>query len=197
MRLIGLCGRSGSGKGVFCSLASQNGFFVIDCDKVYKELVSYRSPCLLEIADNFGKEVIKDDSLDRRYLAPIVFSDPEKLRLLNRITHKYVTSEVQNIISSLAEDALVILDAPALFESGMDELCELIVGVIAPDEACIERIIARDGISREEAVLRLSKQRSAEAIIESSDCIVYNESTIEDFYNGAKSLLTEIKEGSV
>ncbi len=197
MRLIGLCGRSGSGKGAFCRLAFQNGFYVIDCDAVYKDLVSYRSPCLLEIADNFGAEVIRDDSLDRRYLAPIVFSDPEKLKLLNKITHKYITQEVQSILSSLPEDAFVILDAPTLFESGMDELCDLIVGIIAPDELCIDRIVSRDNISREEAMLRLSKQLSAETIIESSDCLVYNESSIEDFYNSSELLLNEIREGSV
>lgn len=197
MRLIGLCGRSGSGKGVFCELALQNGFKVIDCDAVYKDLVSYLSPCLLEIKSAFGDETVKNNSLDRRYLAPIVFSDPEKLKLLNKITHKYITEEVQKILSSMPEDALVILDAPALFESGMDELCDLIVGIIAPDELCISRIVARDNISREEATMRLSKQLSAESLIERSDCLVYNDSSLDGFSDGALLLLNKIREGSV
>ena len=197
MRLIGLCGRSGSGKGMFCKTAEENGFFVIDCDKVYKDLVSYPSECLLEIAENFGKEVIKDGALDRRYLAPIVFSDSEKLDLLNKITHKYITSEVHKIISEVPEDSFVVLDAPTLFESGMNESCDLIIGVVASDELCISRIVARDNISVQEAEARLSKQLTVEKIIEYSDCVIYNDSTPEDMKNASLSLVNDVKEGSV
>lgn len=197
MRLIGLCGRSGSGKGMFCKTAVEHGFSVIDCDAVYKDLVSHPSPCLLEIADNFGPEVINNNSLNRRYLAPIVFSDCEKLKLLNSITHKYITEEVQKIISSLPEAAIVILDAPALFESGMDELCDLIIGIIAPEEHCADRIVARDNISRNEALARLSKQLSIETIIEKSDRLIYNNSSLADFNKSSLLLINEIKEGSV
>ncbi len=197
MRLIGLCGRSGSGKGMFCKTAEENGFHVIDCDKVYKELVSYPSECLLEIAESFGNEVIKDGALDRRYLAPIVFSDSDKLNLLNNITHKYITSEVNKIIASLPEDSFVVIDAPTLFESGLNECCDLIIGVIASDELCISRITARDNISIKEAESRLSKQITVESIVENSDCLIYNTSTPEDMKAASLSLVNDIKEGSV
>ncbi len=197
MRLIGLCGRSGSGKGMFCNTALENGFVVIDCDKVYREMVSHPSECLLEIADNFGAEVIKDNALDRRYLASIVFSDPEKLKLLNTITHKYITAEVQNIISGLPDSEIVVLDAPTLFESGMNEICDLIIGVVAPDSLCISRIMARDNITEADAISRLSNQLPVEKIIEYSDCLLYNDSTLTDFKNDSLALVNDIKEGSV
>ncbi|MBO5869340.1 MAG: dephospho-CoA kinase [Clostridia bacterium] len=194
MRLIGLCGRSGSGKGLFSSVASKNGFKVIDCDAVYKELVSKPSDCLLEIADNFGIEVIKDNALNRRYLAPIVFADKEKLNLLNEITHKHIIVEVQRILSQYDENEIVVIDAPTLFESGIDSMCDLIVGIIAPDDVCIERITARDGITEEEARSRLSNQPTIDFIAENSDCIIYNDSSIETFEKAILDLIENVKE---
>ncbi len=194
MRLIGLCGRSGSGKGIFCKAALEQGLKVIDCDAVYKELVSRRSDCLLEIALHFGGEVIKNDSLDRRYLAPIVFSDKEKLALLNKITHKHISNEVMSILSHCDGSDTVILDAPTLFESGLDEKCDLIVAIIAPDNESVKRIVMRDGISEEEAYSRLSNQPTTDFLVENSDFVIYNDSSLDEFISGSRELIKMITE---
>lgn len=194
MRLIGLCGRSGSGKGVFCETASELGLRVIDCDTVYKELVSRPSECLLEIARHFGNEVIRDGALDRRYLAPIVFSDKEKLTLLNNITHKHILNEVFTIINSCNEDDTVLLDAPTLFESGLDASCDQIVAIIAPDEQSVARIVLRDGISEEEARRRLSNQPTIDFLIENSDLVIYNDSSLESFKNASYEAIKTLTE---
>lgn len=197
MRLIGLCGRSGSGKGVFSATAIENGLKVIDCDAVYKELVSRPSECLLEIADAFGNEVIKDNSLNRRYLAPIVFSDKEKLKLLNDITHKHIIAEVKNIISQYDDKDIVVIDAPTLFESGLDNMCDLIIGIITPDELSVARIVARDGIGESEARSRLSNQPAIDFIIENSDCIIYNDTSLDAFVDASQELIDNIKENVI
>ena len=194
MRLIGLCGRSGSGKSSFCKLALELGFKVIDCDLVYNELVSKRTPCLDELEVNFGKTVIENDSLNRKKLAPIVFSDREKLELLNKITHKHISNRVFEILAEYGENAFVILDAPTLFESGLDNQCESVIGIIAPDELCISRIIKRDGITEQQAASRLSNQLTNDFIIEHSDYIVYNETTQEAFREASQGLLVSLKE---
>ncbi len=197
MRIIGLCGRSGSGKGVFSKVASENGFFVIDCDAVYKELVSSPSPCLNEIENAFGSFVVKHGSLDRRALAPIVFSDKEKLELLNSIAHKHILAEIETILSTLGEEEIVLLDAPTLFESGINEMCDLVVGVLASDELCVRRIVLRDDITEASALARLANQKSNEFLIENCDCLVYNESTADEFAEDSALLLKSIKEGSL
>lgn len=197
MRLIGLCGRSGSGKGVFSTVASQNGIFVIDCDAVYKDLVSKPTDLLSELESEFGNEIIKNGALDRRTLAPIVFSNKEKLSKLNEISHKYVRAEIERIVSSLPDEMIVLLDAPTLFESGIDEMCDLIVGVIASDELCISRIIKRDNISEEEAKLRLANQNSLEFIVDNCDCIIYNDQTLSDFEKSSIEIIKSIKEGAL
>lgn len=197
MRIIGLCGRSGSGKGVFSAVASKNGIKVIDCDAVYKDMVSKPSDCLKEIETEFGSEVINDSKLDRRALAPIVFSNPEKLQKLNSITHKYVLDEVRHIISSSPEDSVILIDAPTMFESGCDELCDMLIGVISSDSDCVSRIMNRDGISKDESVSRLNNQYTNDFLKENCDALIYNESTINDFETDSTNLIKDILEGKM
>ena len=194
MRLIGLCGRSGSGKSSFCALAKEQGFKVIDCDAVYAELVSSLTPCLIEIREHFGENSVIDGKLNRKAVGEIVFNDKEKLELLNKITHKHITNRIFEIIGGYKEDELVILDAPTLFESGLDASCVSVIAIIAPDECCLARITERDGITEEQARLRLSNQRTNDFVIENSDYIIYNETTQEDFLKASDALLAAIKE---
>lgn len=194
MRLIGLCGRSGSGKSSFCSVARDCGLIVIDCDAVYRELVSKPTECLKEIGENFGNEFIKDGYLDRKELAKIVFSDKEKLNLLNTVTHKHIRIEIDRILKTLPEASTIILDAPTLFESGIDQICEHIVSIIATDDYCKARIIARDGISEEQALSRLSNQPSSDFLIEHSDTVIYNDMTFEAFLEASESVAMSLKE---
>ncbi len=194
MRLIGLCGRSGSGKSSFTRLAQEYGIKTIDCDAVYRDLVSHPSECLSEIAKAFGTSVIENGALNRRVLAPIVFSDKEKLNLLNSITHKHIKNEVYNILRSADEKETFILDAPTLFESGLDKDCHIIVAIVADDRISIERIVKRDGISPEEAAKRLSNQHPMEFFYKNCNYVLENNSSLEDFNTKSRKLLQHIKE---
>ena len=197
MRLIGLCGRSGSGKGEFAAVAKQKGITVIDCDKLYASLVSHPTKCLAEIEKAFGSESVRDGALNRAYMAPLVFSDAKSLARLNRISHKHVKAEIAKVISSLPEDTTVLLDAPTLFESGLDSRCDLIIGVVAPYEQCVRRITVRDNISGSAAKSRLNSQVSDDFIIENCDTILYNDSSLESFISASSALVDDILRGTI
>jgi dephospho-CoA kinase len=162
MKLIGLCGRSGSGKSECGRIIEEMGIAVIDCDKVYHELLEKDTPLLNELTGFFGKEILgKDGALNRKALGEIVFSDDRLLNKLNEITHKHILKSVLERAGKAAPNSrsgLVVVQAPLLFESGFDKKCQKIVGVIAPEDKSIERLNIRDNITREQAEKRLSKQ---------------------------------------
>ena len=197
MRMIGVCGRSGSGKSTLCSVGAEMGFAVFDCDKIYREIVSQNGECLSEIATHFGGEAVENGVLNRNYLANIVFSDPARLRELNSVTHKYVLQNLFAGVEALDGGKNVIFDAPALFESGLDEYCDTVIGVICDDDIAAGRICTRDGISRAAALARLNAQIPARDIISGSDILLYNNGTEIEFAHSAREILEAIVSGEL
>ena len=157
--IIGLTGPSGSGKSHVAALLKKRGFHVIDADETAKNAAEKGSPGLKAICDVFGRDGIlkTDGSLDRPSLARIVFSDRLKLELLNQTLHPFIIEMINNEIKTTESEDIVI-DAPALFESGLDSVCDKTVFVTAAKALRIERVIKRDNISRGMAVLRVNAQ---------------------------------------
>lgn len=106
MKIIGLCGSSGSGKSTVCKYFFERGFPVLDCDEIYHHLVESPSDCLVEIGERFGTHLIQNNRLDRVKLGNIVFCDPEKLAILNEISHRHVIFELEKRISDFAKKNL-------------------------------------------------------------------------------------------
>ena len=194
IKVIGLCGRSGSGKGYVCERFFRLGIPSIDTDKVYREILDCRdSECLSELTLEFGEGILKDGSLDRRALAQIVFAkgNEKKLERLNEISHKHILKETRSMIDEYSKKGVgaVIVDAPVLFESGFDTICDITLCVTAPDSVCIERICKRDNRSEEEAKSRLASQKSAKELRNLCSFEIVNDgisdidSQIADFLN--------------
>lgn len=163
MIIIGLCGSSGSGKGYICNKFASHGVGFIDTDKVYRENVLNNQACVNELVGCFGIDILEDGRVSKKRLAAIVFEGEkagEKLALLNQITHKYIKIETDLLVLDFKEKGFsaVLIDAPVLFESGFDKMCDVTVCVTASYEEKLARIIKRDGISKEKAVARLNSQ---------------------------------------
>ena len=160
--IIGLTGQSGAGKStVSRKLSLQEGFAVIDCDSIAKEVTSDGSLCNEQIKKHFPEAVSDELVLDRSKMAGIVFSDKEKLREYESIIYPFITQRVNDLISlySLNGYQAIILDAPTLFEAGMENICDLIIGVTADIDIRKTRIRQRDNISDEMIDKRFSSQR--------------------------------------
>ena len=189
MHYIGLTGRSGSGKTVVASVAEELKIPVLDCDALYRRLTERPPPLLEEIAARFGPEAAEGGKLNRAYLREIVFRDEEKREELDTLTGRFMRGFLEDLAASAHGIDLVLLDAPTLFQTGLPDLCSRVVCVISEDEACVRRIVRRDGICVEDAVLRLKNQPSNGFFRANGTDILMNNGTEHDFRHEARKLL--------
>lgn len=183
MKIVGLVGGSGAGKGTVASLFAKYNFASIDTDLVYRELTSHPSPCLSALREEFGDSVVKNEALDRAYLASLVFADGnrDKLEKLNRLTHKYILDEVRRRIPVLQSEgySAVLIDAPLLFESGFDRECDIILCVVAEKNVRVSRIVERDALTYERASARIEAQMSEKELTDRSDFVIRNDTDLD------------------
>ena len=185
MKIIGLTGPSGAGKGFCYPLFEKYNVACIDTDCVYHNLLLPHSLCVDELVLNFGKSIVDENgAIIRKNLAAIVFADnnTEKLNLLNNITHKYVLSETKSMIEDYRADekSAVVVDAPLLFESGFDSFCDFTIAVISEKKTRLKRIMKRDCISEEAALMRINAQKGDEYYISQAKYTVYNNESCEN-----------------
>lgn len=161
MRVIGLTGGIASGKSTAARTLAELGARVVDADQVARDIVAPGQPALAEVVRAFGREVLlPDGTLDRKKLGAIIFADPDKRRTLNAITHPRIGMETQARLARLREEGapVAIYEAALLVENGVHKALDGLI-VVACDEATqLERLVARDGFSLEEARARIAAQ---------------------------------------
>jgi dephospho-CoA kinase len=195
-QLIGLTGQSGAGKSVVSDIFKQNGFAVIDADLCSREAVEPGSECLTEIAEVFGEKVINaDKTLNRKALAEIVFSEKTELKKLNAVMHPFILDIVCKRINELQNEGyrFIILDAPTLFESKADDICDMIISVTAKEDIRKKRIAERDGISDESIEKRFKSQHTESFFIKHSDFVIKNNKTLDELIKKAEEVAEKIK----
>ena len=195
MKVIGLCGGSGSGKSLVCSIFNELDIICIDADRVYHDMISSDSECSKELVSVFGDEIAAEVGINRARLRELAFLSKDNLELLNNITHKHILKQTRLMISNVratTDSKAVIFDAPLLFESGFDKECDLTICVIADEKIRIERIINRDGISYEAAKARINSQISNDELINKCTYSIENNSTDQELRNGVADLYKTI-----
>lgn len=197
MITIGLTGGSGAGKGLVSEIFSDFGVPSIDTDAVYREIVSYNSPCMKELREHFGDRIANENgSLNRAAMSEMVFAPGayDELNTLNRITHKYILDEcrVQLAIFSESGYKMAIVDAPQLYESGFASSCDHVIAVIAHPELRIMRIMERDSIDRDRALARIEAQNSDDFFESHADFIIYNNGSVDSLRYQIDDIIKEI-----
>lgn len=161
MKVLGITGPTGAGKTTALNALQSFGAHIIDADAVYHELTQRCREMQLALKARFGDVFDRDGRLDRKKLGAIVFSDQSALLDLNEITHRFVGIEIDRQMEQAEKEGkpAVAIDAIALIESGLDRKCDAVVGVIAPEQVRIRRIMAREGITEEYARMRVAAQK--------------------------------------
>ncbi len=188
--VIGLTGPTGAGKSTFASALKKVGCEIIDADRIAREAVAMPA-CLAELQAEFGGDILYPDrSLDRRLLAERAFSSEEKTQKLNAITHPKIMDEVKHQISEFKNSGAraILLDAPLLFESGAQELCDVTIAVTAPVEIRLGRIMARDSISIKAAKARIGAQHEENYYRERANYVFDGSVDLENFAKEAQKL---------
>lgn len=158
MTVLGITGPTGAGKTTALRQLAGRGFTVIDCDRLYDGLLDTDKNLRRALTDAFGPVFLPDGALDRRALAARVFADQKELSRLNAVVWPAVCAAVEQKIKNCSSKGVAI-DAVNLIESGLDRLCDLTVAVTAPPEIRLRRIMARDGLSEEQARARVAAQK--------------------------------------
>jgi len=175
MFIIGVTGGTGAGKTTAVQALKTLGALALDCDEIYHEMLLSNNEMREEIEARF-KDVSSDGKIDRHKLSEIVWSDAASLCELNMITHRVVGHEVKRRISEFKAQGgtLAAIDAIALIESGQGKRCNMTIGVTAPMEERISRIMKRDNLTRELAQMRINAQQPESYYKENCDHILEN-----------------------
>ena len=193
MDITGLTGHSGSGKTTVAKIMSDHGFYHIDCDRLVHEKVYTDKEVLSKISDTFGRHLVADGQLDRKTLAKLVFTDKTAYNKLMKLIEPAIFSKLEAELEQ-NKDKHILLDAPTLFEFGLQGRCTRIIGVVSDN--AVERICSRDKIDESAAKLRLSNQKSADFYRQNCDITIENNEDIESLKNQTIAIAQSILKGT-
>ena len=159
MYKVGITGGIGSGKSTVCRMLAERGVAHYDADSRAKELMATSESLRSALISHFGAATFDGGVLNRAYLAERVFNDAEQLRLLNSLVHPAVIADFE-VWAEAQEGNYVIFESAILFEAKLEDRVDVVVAVMAPEELRVERVMGRDGHSREQVFARIKNQMS-------------------------------------
>lgn len=177
MLIIGLTGKTGSGKSTVALLLKEKGCYIIDGDVIARQITEKGSEVLPILQKAFGEDILDENGeLIRKKLAQRAFSSKANTAILNSITHPVIKKRSEDEIAK-AENLgykTAVIDAAAILDSDCKDLCDKIIVVTAPEEIRLERILSRDFITKEQALTRIKAQKSDEYYFRHADIIIRN-----------------------
>ncbi len=184
MQVIGLTGGIATGKSTVSAILKKAGAEIIDADRIAREVVKKGLPAYREIVENFGETVLlSNGEINRSVLGDLIFNDPRKKQLLNRIVHPHVRRETNRQLKDMEKsspDTIAVLDIPLLFEAEMHKDLSEVIVVYAPEHIQVERLMKRDNISDADAAARVRSQMPIEEKKKRATIVIDNSGTMQD-----------------
>ena len=177
--IFGITGPTGAGKTTVSDMFRKCGVYVADADKAARRVTEKGGECLYELCREFGDCILnRDGTLNRKALGDIVFADPQKLIILNGITHKYIKAYIEREINESGAE-LAAIDGAVIIGSPVMDMCKRLVVVMAERETRLCRITERDGLTREAAERRISAQPDDDEYLRHADYVIYNNGRLQ------------------
>lgn len=208
VRVVGLTGGIGTGKSTAAEYLKKKGFAHIDADQIGRDITADGSPMLPVLDSIFGPtgeygvegfDILREDgSLDRKALASIVFTDMNKKLKLDEVMFKAIIAETKRLVEVYSQDDPVgiLIDAPLLFEAGLDKECDLVLLIVADMDVRIHRVCARDGATQQEVRNRINSQMSDEEKISRSHVVVDNSGALEELEDQLETFFSKFSKNS-
>lgn len=192
-QIIGVTGGIASGKSNVCNIIEQEGYPVIDCDKITAELSVQGGLLYNVIVKEFGDDFLLDNGdLDRKKLAKKIFNDSKSKELLDKITHPIIYEEVKKRLDKIS-DGLVFLEAPLLYESKFDNICDKIICVFLQKRLQVQRLMDREGIDEDYALAKIHSQMDLYMKKSLADFVIDSKGTFEETKLLVLNVINDIK----
>lgn len=189
--ILGLTGGSGTGKSLAAEYLKLQGAQIIDADRIARQIVAPGKPALAEISETFDDILLADGTLNRKKLGALVFSDNDALMRLNAITHAYIAEEINTQLIE-SKSPLVVIDAPLLLEYDLDALCTECVCILADLSIRVNRIMARDALTQEQAENRIRAQKEDDFYKKRCRFVIENNGDAASLYTALDTMLKEL-----
>jgi len=197
MLIVGLTGGIASGKSTIADMFKREGAYIIDIDMISRDVVKPGKPAWQDVVHVFGKEVLNEDqTLNRKKVGDIVFSDAEKRKKLEEIIHPKIAAEKLLKINEIAQKdnrAIIIIDIPLLIETNKQDTVDNIILVYTSPQSQIERLVKRDSLSLGDAQKRLASQIPIEKKKKHAHYIINNEEPSEQIEKKVKEIFQDLK----
>lgn len=185
----------GSGKSTVTRIFTAGGAIPIHADKLARVYTEEGSPILSELVSIFGSDVLENGKIpDRKLIASMVFTDPEKLKKLTSIIHPLVREKTQEIIREAPGGSIIAWEVPLLFETGGDKLCSHTIVVSTTEELAFQRVRERDGLSKDEFLNRMKNQMSPEEKRKRAMFHIENNGSLEELERKSRELYQKIRQ---
>ena len=192
-QIIGVTGGIASGKSNVCNIIEQEGYPVIDCDKITAELSVQGGLLYNVIVKEFGEDFLLDNGdLDRKKLAKKIFNDSKSKEALDKITHPIIYEEVKKRLDKIS-DGLVFLEAPLLYESKFDSICDKIICVFLQKRLQVQRLMDREGIDEDYALAKIHSQMDLYMKKSLADFVIDSKGTFEETKLLVLNVINDIK----
>ena len=198
MVIAGLTGGIASGKSTVSAFLKDAGAIIVDADKIAREVVQKGLPAWLEIVNAFGQSILlPDGEINRILLGDIIFNDSAQKQVLNQIVHPWVFAETATRLTEIEKkklNAVVILDVPLLIESGMDTGLSDVIVIYVPEPVQIQRLMTRDALTQEQALVRIRSQLSIEEKKKRATIVIDNSNSLENTRSISLTVYQHLKE---